>query len=213
LEWASANCTNAVDPISGVSFALQPDLNDMVRLHNGTCALAPGLHRKIVGDHKAGHIATLPGESTHLIKEDYDALRTAMRRKNPAYKLPGHKHEPPPPEWKLYVSSDNRSGDDYASVLYVDSTKIQMTKHGARYPIESIRVDMGFLPISGTFAECNPQTIVQLLKRLSDGNKLLIPVAGGWKPIAGFPFPKKYWEKDRSAKLSRLCTDLTKFLD
>jgi hypothetical protein len=39
-----------------------------------------------------------------------------------------------------------------------------------------------------------------------------MPVAGGWKPVGGFPFTKKYWETERAAKFSRLCRELTKAL-
>jgi hypothetical protein len=145
--------------------------------------------------------------------DDFKALRDAMRRKNPTYKVPGRRHQPPPPEWKLYVASDNRSGPEFMSVMYVDVTKARATATGYQYPADSVKIDMGFIPKTvPPGALCNPKLIVDLLGGLSKAHRLLTPVAGGWRPVAGFPFTKAHWDKDRVEKVSRLCRDLTRIL-
>jgi len=132
-----------------------------------------------------------------------------MRRRDPAYKIPGRRHQPAPPSWQLYIASDTRSGTDFASVLIVDTGKARVTANGVEYPDESIKIDMGVIPVAvpvGT--ACQPQMIVNLLDQLAKSNRLLDPVAGGWKPIIK-PRAKKYWEDDRAAKIVRLCNKLT----
>lgn len=215
VGWARDNCANNADPISKVPFASAETaaLQEMIRLHNRTCVTASLLHSKVAAEHKAGAIATIPGSDTHLTLDDFKALRDAMRRRDPGYKIPGRKHQPPPPEWQLYVAADNRSGPEFVSVMYVDVTKGRPSRTGIDYPADAVRIDMGFLPATGlTGALCTLQTVVELLQRLDTANRLLAPVAGGWKPVTGFPFTKKYWENDRNAKFGRLCRDLAKAL-
>jgi hypothetical protein len=216
-HWIISNCTNTTDPLTGIPFAeASPStLQEIIRLHDNTCAIASSIHAKVVAEHKAGKVATLPEDPTsHMTLDDFRALRDAMRRKDPGYKLPSRRHQPPPPEWQLYISQDNRSGDEFASVMFVDVTKAFETSKGIVYPVASVMIDLGFIPVTlhGAPALCAPQLMVTIIKRLSDDNRLLTPVAGGWKPIAGFPFTKQYWATDRAAKFSNLCRDLTRAL-
>ena len=216
-EWIIMNCNNAADPLTGIPFAdaSPSNLQELIRLHTNTCTFAAPLHAKVTAEHKAGKVATLPEDPTsHLTLDDFRALRDAMRRKDPGYKLPSRRHQPPPPEWQLYISQDNRSGDEFASVMFVDVTKAFETSKGIVYPVASVMIDLGFIPVTlhGAPALCAPQLMVTIIKRLSDDNRLLTPVAGGWKPIAGFPFTKQYWATDRAAKFSNLCRDLTRAL-
>lgn len=216
LEWAALNCDNARDPLTNTTFATSDlgTLQRMVRTHDGVCTLAPALHRHVYTAHRAGQVAALPADpSSHMTLDDFKALRNVMRREDPGYKIPGRRHQPPPPTWQLYIASDRRSGPDYASVMYVDTTKGHMTQYGAEYPPESVRVDLGFIPVSVPAGSmCSPKTVSELIIQLAEMNKLLIPVAGGWKPVVGFPFKKSYWDSDRAARLSRLCQDLAKVL-
>jgi hypothetical protein len=209
--WLRGNCKNERDPISGTHFASADTaaLQEVVRLHNRTCTMASPLDAKIAAEHKAGVVATVPGDPhTHLTLADFDALRDVMRRTNPAYKIPARKHQPPPPTWQLYIASDNRSGPDFASILFIDVTKGIHGPQGVEYPADSVKVDLGFIPLDlGLGATCSPQMVVDLLLRLTAAQRLLVPVAGGWKPIAGFPFAKKDWTK---GKWDKLCTDLQK---
>jgi hypothetical protein len=213
-HWIASNCTNTTDPLTGIPFAeaSPATLQEIIRLHDNTCAIASSMHAKVTAEHKAGKVATLPDDPTsHMTLDDFRALRDAMRRKDPAYKLPSRRHQPPPPEWQLYISQDNRSGDEFASVMFVDVTKAFETSKGIVYPVSSVMIDMGFIPVTlhGAHALCAPQLMVTIIKRLADDNRLLTPVAGGWVPIAGFPFTKQYWATDRAAKFSKLCRDLT----
>jgi hypothetical protein len=217
LGWASGNCDNDRDPITGASFASADTatLQELIRLHTRTCVLARPLHVKVSAEHKAGKIATIPGDATSAMTlDDFKALRDAMRRRDPGYKIPGRRHQPPPPEWKLYLASDNRSGPEFVSVMYVDTTKVVRTAYGLEYPPASVMIDMGFIPVSipGRALLCSPSTLVEIIKKLSESNRLLAAVAGGWKPVAGFPFTKKYWETDRANKFNRLCKELTRTL-
>ncbi len=216
LEWATMNCENARDPLSGTIFAAAKldTLQDLLRTHDGQCTLGPALHTHVAVAHRVGKVATLPAdESTHMTLDDFKALRNAMRRREPSYKIPGRRRQPPPPSWQLYIASDQRSGPEYASVMYVDTTKGRVTPYGVEYTPESVRVDLGFIPVSvGGGALCSPKTVSELIAHLADNNKLLMPVAGGWKPVGGFPFKKSYWEQDRAARLSRLCQDLAKIV-
>ena len=91
MDWVRTNCRNQQDPLTGAQFAyMNPyDLQDVVRLHDRTCVGAQPLHYKVAGEHGAGRPATLPGHSGWQLKqEDFDALRGAMRRQNPGYKIP-----------------------------------------------------------------------------------------------------------------------------
>jgi hypothetical protein len=216
LGWATGNCKEQRDAITGIPFRNMDaeNLQQLVRLHTRACTLAAPLNAKVAAEHRDGKIATIPGQpDTQMVLPDFKALRDAMRRTNPAYKLPGRRHQPPPPTWKLYVSRDARSGPDYMTVMYVDSTKGRATPTGMEYPPEAVRVDLGFIPTKQvTGALCEPALIVETLQRLGDANRLLEPVAGGWKPVAGFPFTKQYWTRETATRLSNLCRLLIRAL-
>jgi hypothetical protein len=215
LQWIAGNCANDTDPVARTAFATQPTVEDIIRLHDNTCVAAPGLHRHVAAEHKVGRVAVIPGNrrGTPMTIEDFTALRAAMRRRDPAYKVPARRHEPPPPTWQLYVASDRRSGPQFASVMYVDITKARSTAYGVEYPADAIRVDMGYIPaVTPVGAICTIQTIVDLLDRLAKENRLLTSAAGGWRPIAGFPFTKDHWSMDTANRLNRLCRDLAKAL-
>jgi hypothetical protein len=210
LDWASANCTNSRDPITGIPFssADTATLQELIRLHNRTCALANPLNAKVAAEHKVGKIAAMPGDvSTSMTLDDFRALRNAMRRRNPDYKLPARKHMPPPPSWKLYIASDNRSGPEYATVLYVDVTRARKVPQGVIYPLDAVMVDMGFLPLNMDGTELTPQTFVTLFKQLDNANRLLLAVPGGWKPVVAPP-TKKYWETEKARKLTKYYAEL-----
>jgi hypothetical protein len=163
---------------------------------------------KVAAEHKEGKVATMPGDpSTAMTLDDFTALRNAMRRRNPEYKLPARKHFPPPSSWKLYISSDNRSGPDYASILYVDVSKAKSTMYGVQYPLDSIMVDLGVIPVQ-MGSTYTPTMFVELFKQLDAANKLLIAVPGGWKPVAGLPYTKHDWASNKEKKVYRLFTDL-----
>ena len=215
LGWASSQCKNNRDPITGEYFASADGvaLQDLIRLHDRTCVMSGPLGAKIAAEHKAGLIAKLPGDSSsHLTLDDFRALRDSRRRHEPGYKIPARKHQPPPPNWQLYVASDNRSGSSFASVLFVDTAKVIDGPAGPEYPADSVVIDLGFIPLNVTGALCSPQMVVELLQRLTAANRLLIPVAGGWKPTAGFPYTKKYWATDTKERFGKLCRELTKAL-
>jgi len=206
LDWTKRNCKFSNNLLTGHIFAndTQDNLQRLVRLHDGSCLNAPALHTQISQQQKTGAIPTLPHDPTsHLTVGDFNALREAQRRFNPAYKIPQSRHRPPPPEWGLYASPDNVSGPEFVHVLYLDKTKAIPTATGPSYPQSSIRVDMGFLP-----NEPGIQTLLDLLKRLEAENKLLIPIAGGWKPAFGFPYSKSYWSRERKARVQRLYISL-----
>jgi hypothetical protein len=97
--------------------------------------------------------------------------------------------------------------------MYVDVTKVRQTAYGVEYPPEAIRIDMGFIPAAAPLgALCSAQTIVDLLDRLAKANRLLTPTAGGWRPVAGFPFSRDHWRTDTKNRVNRLCRDLAKAL-
>ena len=132
----------------------------------------------------------------------------------PSYGAPGlgRVKAPRPPEWQLYIAQDTRSGPDYASVLIVDVTKAKTTAYGTEYPHESIRVDLGFIPVTGTQgAACTPQTLVDRIQRKDKKGALIFldPGSGRWKPIAPFPLLKTFWTTGRAAKLGQICSALT----
>ena len=215
LAWLTNNCGNDRDPLTGQRFATATNeyLQQAIRLHQRTCTTGPALNAKVTAEHRAGTVATIPGDpSTHMVLEDFKALRDAMRRRDPAYKIPSRKHQPPPENWQLYVASDNRSGPDFASIMFLDVTKAEETPAGIQFPVAAVRLDLGFIPLdhptSAAGALCSPQTLVDLIKHANDNNRLLKPVAGGWEPTVGFPYPKSYWEHGRVEKISRLCREL-----
>lgn len=218
LAWAGDNCRNAVDPLTNTPFlSATPDtLQELLRLHDGTCTFGTPLNKLVTAEHKAGRSVPIPGsiDRTPMTLEDFAALRSVMRRKNPEYKLPARRHAPPPPEWKLYIASDSRSGPDFATVGFVDTTKGRRTMYGIEYPADAFRVNMGFIPAySPKGAFCSVQTVVDILQRLAAANRLLVPTAGGWRPIGGFPFTKAQWEDGHKAqRLGRLCKDLARAL-
>jgi hypothetical protein len=215
LAWTTGNCRNRTDPLTGRSFTSADEtyLSSVIRLHNNTCTAAPALNTKVATAHKAGRIATLPDSTEPLTLPDFKVLRDAMRRTNPGYKLPPRRHQPPPSEWQLYVASDTRSGAEYASVAYVDITKARRTVYGIEYPPEAIRVDLGYIPVeTPAGAMCSAGMVVDLLERLGKEHRLVVPVAGGWKPAHGFPFTKAHWAKERASRFSRLCKDLARAL-
>jgi hypothetical protein len=144
--------------------------------------------------------------------EDFTALRDAMRRHTPGYKIPGRKHQRPPATWQLYVASDERSGPDFVTAAYVDTMKGVMRADGPHYPESAIVIDLGFLPVDFTGASCTGPMMMSTIQRLDTAGKLLTPIAGGWKASAGFPFSKRHWEHDKKRKLDRLCLDLSALL-
>ena len=212
LAWLTDNCTNDRDPLTGQRFiTAHPEyLQQAIRLSNRTCTTGPALNAKVTAEHRTGDVATIPGDATsHMTLDDFKALRAAMRRRDPAYKIPPRKHQPPPENWQLYVASDNRSGPEYASIMFLDVSKAERTAEGVQYPQTAVRMDLGFIPVTSVEgATCSVQTLVDLIKHANENNRLVSPVAGGWKPNAGFPFKKSYWEAGRVEKLSRLCREL-----
>lgn len=94
MDWINSNCRNQQDALTGAYFAYANpyELQDVVRLHDRTCVGAQQLHYKVAAEHAAGRAATNPGkQGSQMTTEDFDALRSAMRRYNPAYKIPGRK--------------------------------------------------------------------------------------------------------------------------
>lgn len=219
LGWITNNCKNMIEPLTGKPLQSLPvdSLQEIVRLHDGTCATASSLQHHVITEQKRKRIVGIPGIPEILMNyDDFRVLRDAIRRRHPGFKFKSKEKVEFPAEWKLYVASDQRSGPDYASVGFVDITKGKRTMYGIAYPFDSFRIDLGYLPITsfpGT--SCSIQTIVDLLGRLADANKLVHPdtVHGGWKPIAGFPFTKEQWKTPYSSqRLGRLCRDLAKAL-
>jgi hypothetical protein len=211
--WAAGNCRNRTDPLTGRAFATADDayLASVIRLHNNTCTAAPALHAAVAASHKAGRVASLPDSADPMSLADFKILRDAMRRREPGYKLPARRHQPPPPEWQLYVASDRRSGPEFATVAYVDITKARRTVYGIEYLDDAIRVDLGFIPITPPAgAMCSAGMVVDLIDRLAKENRLVVPVAGGWKPAHGFPFTKTYWGTQKTERFNRLCKDLAR---
>jgi hypothetical protein len=201
LQWVNTNCKFYKDSITGKNIEDYDlaSLQNLVRIHDGSCTLASKLNDRIVEQHKANKIATLPYTNAHMTLGDFKAVKEAMRRTVPGYKIPARRHIPPPPTWKLYIASDNRSGPDFISILYYDIIKSRSTATGVEYPLEGIRVDLGFLPVVPSI-----QTLLDLIHKASQANKLLTPVAGGWEPAYGFPYSKSYWGLDKSIKIQKL---------
>jgi hypothetical protein len=93
----------------------------------------------------------------------------------------------------------------------VDVTKAKTTVYGTEYPHESIRVDLGFIPVTGvTGASCSPQILVDRIQRKDKKGALIFldPGSGRWKPIAPFPLLKTFWTTGRAAKLGQICSAL-----
>ena len=207
--WINQNCKNHHDLLTHHAFDRLPtqNLQELVRLHNRSCVRAAPLDQYVAAEHRKGHIAIIPNTNEPMTQDDFRALRDTMRRTNPGYKIPGRRHMPPPPGWKLYVASDHRSGPAFASVLYID---INQVRQQGVVPTEAVRADLGFIPLQVAGATCSPQMIVDMISHLSQANRLLEPAAGGWRPIAGFPFKKSHWTGPEAAtRLNRLCRDLT----
>jgi hypothetical protein len=213
-DWIRANCRNRHDPLTRSAFAAEDTvaLRDLVRLHNRTCAFVRPLNQKVAGDRARGHIATIPGTQELMTDADYDALRAGMRRHDPDYKIPKHRHAPPPANWQLYLASDERSGPDFATVAYVDVTKAFMTAQGPVYPPQSMRIDLGLIPLVEIPGICSAQDRVNLIARLAAANRLVTPTASGWKPVAGMPYTREYWHRQSVSKLSAFCSQLSKAL-
>ena len=94
MDWIRSNCRNQHDALTGTDFAYtnQYELQDVVRLHDRTCVSAQQLHNKVAAEHAAGRPATLPANHrSQMTTEDLAALRSAMRRYNPAYKIPSRR--------------------------------------------------------------------------------------------------------------------------
>ena len=219
LSWVSDNCRNVTDPLTRTAFmsASSDNLREVLRLHDGTCTFAGPLNTLVTTEHKAGRIVPIPGsiDNTPMTVEDFTVLRDTMRRRDPAYKLPPRRHAPPPPEWRLYVASDKQSGPDYATVGFVDTTKGRRTSYGVTYTPDAFRVNMGVIPLSvpSVRGSCSVRVLVEILQRLATANKLLVPTAGGWRAIGGFPFTKAQWEDGHAPqRLGRLCKDLARAL-
>lgn len=213
-DWIRANCRNRHDPLTRRAFAAEDTvaLRDLVRLHNRTCAFVRPLNQKVAGDRARGQLATIPGTPELMNEADYDALRAGMRRHDPNYKIPKHRHAPPPANWQLYVASDERSGPDFATVAYVDVTKAYISAQGPVYPPQSVRIDLGVIPLVEIPGICSAQDRVNLIARLAAANRLVTPTASGWKPVAGMPFTRDYWYRQSVSKLSAFCTQLSKAL-
>jgi len=208
-SWIDQNCRNQHDLLTHHSFERMPtqNLQEIVRLHTRACVRAAPLDQYVAAEHRKGNIAIIPNTNEPMTGDDFRALRDTMRRTNPGYTIPSRRHIPPPPGWKLYVASDHRSGPAFASVLYVDTNQVR--QQGV-VPTEAVRVDLGFIPLQVAGATCSPQMIVDMISHLSQANRLLEPAAGGWRPIAGFPFKKSHWTgPEAAARLNRLCKDLT----
>jgi hypothetical protein len=134
-----------------------------------------------------------------------------MRRRDPAYRLPQLKHTPPPPGWQLYVAQDGRSGPDFATVAYVDTTKARPTPTGFAYDDDAIRIPLGVIPVRPPAgSKCSVQKIVDLLGAAAFQQRLLVPAPGGFRSaISGLPAAKADWSKaDSVRRFNKLCTDL-----
>lgn len=227
LDWTRSQCRNQVDPLTGRAFVSEDTaaLQQLVKLHNNTCASSKSLNRQIYIDGVQGRPSTIPGSYEPLTPADHAAIRAAQNRVSaavaPAYGFPTTaapvgRRAPRPSEWQLYIAQDARSGPEYASVLIVDVTKARTTAYGIEYPQDSIRVDLGYIPISGgpvTGAPgpaCTAQTLVDRIQRKDKKGSLIFldPASGRWKPIAPFPLQKTFWASSRAAKMAQLCSDL-----
>ena len=118
----------------------------------------------------------------------------------------------PPSSWKIYIASDTRSGPNFASVMFVDITKVVLDSHGRPYyPPECIAVDLGFIPISIAGTNCSPQKISDLIESAAKSHKLLEHMYGTWIPTAGFPHKKHDWNEQHSIvrqRINDMCKEL-----
>jgi len=230
IDWTRSQCRNPVDPLTGRPFVTEDTatLQQLVRLHDHTCTSAKALNRQIYIDGVEGRPSVVPGTYDPLNAADYAALRASQARVGaavaaapppPPYGFPTTAAPPPgpgrrvprPPEWQLYIAQDARSGPEFASVMIVDVTRARTTAYGTEYPPDSIRIDLGFIPVTGvTGGACTPQTLVDRIQRKDRKGSLtfLDPGSGRWKPIAPFPLGKTFWTSSRSAKMAQLCYDL-----
>jgi len=224
LDWTRSQCRNQVDPLTGRAFVTEdtPALQQLVKLHTNTCSSSKALHRQIYIDGVEGRSPVVPGSFTPLTPADHAAIRASQGRTGappPPYGFPTTaapvagigRRAPRPSEWQLYIAQDARSGPDYASVLIVDVTKARTTAYGVEYPAESIRVDLGYIPVTGgPGPTCTPQTLVDRIQRKDKRGSLIFldPASGRWKPIAPFPLLKTFWTSSRAAKMAQLCSDL-----
>lgn len=222
LEWTRASCRNQVDTLTGQPFVSQDtaSLQKLVRLHNNTCASSDALNRQTYIDRVNGRPTMIPGPMSSyapLTAADHAAIAASQNRVGsgtyafPTTAAPVGRRVPRPAEWQLYIAQDARSGPEYASVLIVDVTRARITAAGTEYPAESIRIDLGFIPVTvDGGARCTPQTLVDRIQRLDKRGALtfLDPASGRWKPIAPFPLPKTFWASGRSLKMAQLCADL-----
>ena len=233
IDWTRSQCRNPVDPLTGRPFVTEDTatLQQVVRLHDHTCTSAKALNRQIYIDGVEGRPSVVPGTYDPLTAADYAALRASQARVGipaavavaaavPAYGFPttaapppgpGYRRVPRPPEWQLYIAQDTRSGPEFASVMIVDVTRARTTAYGTEYPPDSIRIDLGFIPVTGVTGACTPQTLVDRIQRKDKKGALtfLDPGSGRWKPIAPFPLGKTFWSSSRAAKMAQLCSDLT----
>jgi hypothetical protein len=223
IDWTRSQCRNPVDPLTGRPFVTEDTatLQQIIRLHDHTCTSAKALNRQIYADGVEGRPSVVPGTYDPLTAADYAALRASQARvgQAPPYGFPTTAAPPPgpgrrvprPPEWQLYIAQDTRSGPDFASVMIVDVTQARTTAYGTEYPPESIRIDLGFIPVTGvTGGICTPQTLVDRIQRKDRKGSLtfLDPGTGRWKPIAPFPLGKTFWSSSRTAKVAQLCQEL-----
>jgi len=229
LDWTRSQCRNQADPITGRAFVSEDTaaLQQLVKLHNNTCASSKALNRQIYIDGMEGRTPVVPGSFTPLTPADHAAVRASQNRVSapappPPYGFPttaapgppgqGTRRAPRPSEWQLYIAQDARSGPEYASVLIVDVTKARTTAYGVEYPADSIRIDLGYIPVTGGAGPtCTPQTLVDRIQRKDKRGSLIFldPASGRWKPIAPFPLQKTFWASSRAAKMAQLCSDLT----
>ncbi len=223
LDWTRSQCRNQVDPLTGRAFVSEDTaaLQQLVRLHNNTCASSKALNRQIYINGVEGRPSVVPGSTTPLTPADHAAIRSSQNRVSapavPAYGFPttaapvGPRKAPRPSEWQLYIAQDARSGPEYASVLIVDVTKARTTAYGIEYPQDSVRVDLGYIPVTGgPGPACTAQTLVDRIQRKDKRGSLIFldPASGRWKPIAPFPLLKTFWASSRAAKMAQLCSDL-----
>ena len=227
LGWTRSQCANQVDPLTGRAFVSQDtaSLQQLLRLHNNTCTTSSALSR-----HVNTGANTIPGTYEPLNTVDYTSLAASQRRIGfppptpgpgfpgppryafPTTAAPAVRKVPRSPEWHLYIAQDARSGPEFATVMIVDITKAKNTAYGVEYPPDSIRIDLGFIPVNVPGGSCSPQKLVDRIQQKDKRGTLtfLDPASGRWKPIAPFPLLKAFWSSGRAAKMTQLCSDLSR---
>jgi hypothetical protein len=180
-SWRQVNCRNTRDPIKGLPISAYPDT--LLRLHNGTCAIAEPLHSRVAAEHGAGRAATLP-DGTILTREDFKALRNTMRRLNPAYTIPAIRKSTAK-EWTLLLERSDE---------YILGTIINR-----RVPVAYI----GYIPIH-TQGRCSIHTVIDMLRSIEAKGRLITLHNGAWKPVVG-PFTRQYWTTGVAEKFNRMC--------